>query len=302
MRTLVLRGGAVGDFILTLPAIARLRARCRGGMLELVSYPRVRRFVLECGLVGGFRSLDGALFSSLYIADAPVREGLVDYVGSFDCVVSFLPDPEGIVRRNLGVCGVGEVIMISPMPAPGLHAADHYAAGVDGRCRSGEEIPRVPLPASVLAVGSRLAASFGERIMAVHPGSGSPAKNWPPDRFVAVCRQARERHGLSPVMTFGEADGALARVLSELAPEIPRLAGKDLLTIAGFLSACTCYLGNDSGISHLAAAAGARTLALFGPTDPAVWGPRGSTVSVLKTGGAVADLSVDRVMAEFDSV
>jgi len=54
-----------------------------------------------------------------------------------------------------------------------------------------------------------------------------------------------------------------------------------LRTLAGVLARCSVYVGNDSGVSHLAAAVGAPTVAIFGPTDPRVWGPRGPRVQTV---------------------
>ena len=103
----------------------------------------------------------------------------------------------------------------------------------------------------------------------IHTGSGSPNKNWPRQRFAAVV-DALNR----PVrLIVGEAD-------TTLDPRLP-VCGPSLEELAQRLAGCHAYLGNDSGVSHLAGLAGARTLTLFGPTDPAVWKPLGSRVTVL---------------------
>ena len=103
----------------------------------------------------------------------------------------------------------------------------------------------------------------------IHTGSGSPAKNWPRERFAAVL------HALvRPVrLIVGEADAALD-------PSLP-VCGPSLEELAQRLAGCYAYLGNDSGVSHLAGLCGARTFALFGPTNPEIWRPIGPSVSVV---------------------
>jgi ADP-heptose:LPS heptosyltransferase len=134
-------------------------------------------------------------------------------------------------------------------------------------------------------------AGLPRGFVAVHPGSGSPAKNWPADRFARV---ARRLAGDGPwLLLHGAAeegwpvpDGAV------LAREWP------LRVLGAALARAGLFLGNDSGASHLAAAAGAPTLALFGPTDSAVWAPLGPAVATLRAAShAIADLAVDDVVA-----
>ena len=112
----------------------------------------------------------------------------------------------------------------------------------------------------------------------IHPGSGSPAKNWPPTQFAEVVRALD-----APVrLIVGEADGQAAlEVEALLGRALPRLERPPLEELAQRLAGCRAYLGNDSGVSHLAGLCGARTLALFGPTSPEVWGPLGPDVHVL---------------------
>jgi heptosyltransferase-2 len=125
--------------------------------------------------------------------------------------------------------------------------------------------------------------------VAVHPGSGSPAKTWPADRFATVARQLAAGHSWLLVLGPAEADvptveGAL------LARDWP------VRTLGAALSRAGLYLGNDSGVSHLAAASGAPTLALFGPTDNALWSPVGPRVATLRAAsGLMADLAADDV-------
>lgn len=141
----------------------------------------------------------------------------------------------------------------SALPDGYCHAIDFYSRQVgapDGLA------PRI--------VASREPAGF----IACHPFSGSPKKNWPIENFLEVANHAPVRFCIGPGQSL---DGAL------------RIAALDEL--AAWLATAEAYIGNDSGITHLAAAIGLPVIALFGPTDPAVWAPRGERVRVLRQEG-----------------
>jgi ADP-heptose:LPS heptosyltransferase len=137
----------------------------------------------------------------------------------------------------------------------------------------------------------RLARGLPRAFVAVHPGSGSPAKNWPAERFAEA---ARTLAGGQPWL--------FVRGPAEASVPVPEgaLDARDwpLRALAAVLSRARLFLGNDSGVAHLAAACGAPTLALFGPTDPVLWSPVGPAVATLRAPSrAVADLGVDEVVA-----
>ena len=138
---------------------------------------------------------------------------------------------------------------------------------------------------------ARLPAGF----LALHPGSGSPRKNWPADRFAALARDLAR--GAPWLLVHGPADAGPAAVLRSVEGAV-EAAHLPLRVLARVLSAAGVHVGNDSGASHLAAAAGAPTLALFGPTDPALWAPVGRRVRVLRgDGGRLEGLAVPEVAA-----
>jgi ADP-heptose:LPS heptosyltransferase len=127
--------------------------------------------------------------------------------------------------------------------------------------------------------------------LAVHPGSGSRTKNWPFDRFVEAAR--RLSAGRPWLLLLGPAEQALV-------PPPDAVVARDvpLRRLGATLARAGLFVGNDSGASHLAAACGTRTLALFGPTDPAQWAPVGRQASVVRAAtGRLEDLDVDEVVA-----
>lgn len=140
--------------------------------------------------------------------------------------------------------------------------------------------------------GARAAtAALPPGFLALHPGSGSPSKNWPFPRFVDAAR--RLTRGAPWLLVLGPAEEDVAPP-----PDALVARGWPLRRLAAALSAAGLFLGNDSGASHLAAAAGAPTLALFGPTDPLVWAPVGGAVSTLRpASGRLEDMATDAVVA-----
>jgi len=122
----------------------------------------------------------------------------------------------------------------------------------------------------------------------LHPGSGSAKKNWPVEKFAALARWLVDELALPLVVVRGEADERVVGNLSAaLVPRPVTLAtGLKLVELAGVLERCAVFAGNDSGITHLAAAVGAPTVALFGPASVPIWEPRGDRVRVVQFGDA----------------
>jgi ADP-heptose:LPS heptosyltransferase len=129
-------------------------------------------------------------------------------------------------------------------------------------------------------------ATRGPRVVALHPGSGGAAKCWLPARFAELARRLRA-HGYAPLLIEGPQDAAAKRaVLADYAPsqEAPAVAhGLSVAALAALLARCVGYVGNDSGVAHIAGMLGIPTLALFGPSDPAVWTPLGARAHALRS-------------------
>jgi len=286
--------------MLTLPALAALRRRWPGAYVELVGYPHIAGLATAGRLVDRTTSLDGAQVARLFSLRPELPEEQVGYIRSFDVIVSYLYDPDGTVSRNLRGAGARQVIYGPPRPVAG-HAVEHLMRPLEALAiyPDGEEAPRLLLTEEARDRGRGRVASVGERVLALHPGSGDPGKNWPLAGFLAVADRA-SRHGLSPVFIVGEADVEIAGRLEAAGEGVPVLSGLSLVEVAESLAACTAYVGNDSGITHLAAALGIPVAGLFGPTDPAVWGPRGEKVRIVsarqRTTESMAEIRADHVV------
>lgn len=192
------------------------------------------------------------------------------------------------------------VLAHDPAPGPaagpaGLWLARPLAAlGLD---------PVAPPPTLVFTeeenrAADRIATSLPTRFLALHPGSGAPSKGWPPERFVGLLAAVEPDQRWLLVLGPAEGDGPPALVGHAHAVTVP---GLPLRVLAALLSRAGLFVGNDSGVSHLAAAAGAPTLALFGPTDPSVWAPVGPAVEVVRSrDGTMAGLALADVVEAVD--
>jgi heptosyltransferase-3 len=270
---LILFPGALGDFICFLPALCGLRARHRGRML-VVAQPRILSLLALPQTATA--SIDRREVADLFAIAAPPAPSTSELFGGFDRVYSWTGFGNADFAERLERISRGTVSVFNFRGMrPGEHAADYYT-----RCTGCR--PVAPSPA-VIADDANWWATFrrrhdvGERRwLVLHPGSGSRRKNW--EGFGEVLWRWRRCADNAIVLLRGSAE------TDEAAGEhsgVTTVAGLSLPQVSALLRACSFYLGNDSGISHLAGAVGARGLVLFGPTDPSTWAPRGAAIRVL---------------------
>ncbi|MFN3466576.1 MAG: glycosyltransferase family 9 protein [Candidatus Brocadiales bacterium] len=226
----------------------------------------------------------------LFLRDTPLPEGISRYLSGFDMIVSFLRD--AVFTENLKRLSRGHVLPHHPLPQANghIHIVDHLLSALGGwqDVTPGERISRVFLTGE----DRQWASDFLDRhlinsespVVALHPGSGGRKKCWPIENFTALALHLRNELDAQLFLVSGPADEeSTSHFLNHVGAQhaVP-LHNLPLPGLAAVLERCHLFVGNDSGVTHLAAATGATTLALFGPTDPAVWGPRGESVSVIQ--------------------
>ena len=279
-RILTVRAGALGDTILALPSIAALR-RLVGpmGEVDLVGTEPAIQLALGPRLSTRVHSIDRAGFRPLFQQSADDAD-LLSFLRGFDLVLAWSDLP--LLAEKLTRLAV-PLLQSSPHPHAGVHAADHLYRSLSPLGVVGE----APPPEIDLDEESRLAAldflgrsglSSSSDFIALHPSSGSRGKNWPAERFQALALRLR-RENRPFVWIEGEADREVVAGLVRLVPA-PVARDLPLTVLASLLSMGRGFVGNDSGVTHLAAAVGTPTIALFGPTDPRIWAPRGRFVLV----------------------
>jgi heptosyltransferase III len=272
-RVLVIRGGAIGDFVLTLPVIKALRDAHPHAHIEILGYKHIAALVENRFYADAVRSIEYAPFSRLFAKDAELSSELRDYFGSFDFVISYLYDPDEICLTNLKRCGVRRIVCGPAKIDNHSHAARQLARPLD---ELGIEVRDFAAKIFPSAQDRQFASDFlrdvREPILAVHPGSGSEKKNWPIENWIALRERIR-------VLVSGEADEAQANRLQDR--HVLHAMNLRLPQLAAVLERCV-FVGHDSGISHIAAAVGSKCVLLFGPTDPEVWAPLNENVRVIR--------------------
>jgi heptosyltransferase-3 len=291
-RILVIRGGAIGDFILTLPAIKLLRDGFPASHLEILGYKHIVALAKMSGYVDATRSIEYGPLSSFFSRDSELAPDLMDYFGSFEQVISYLFDPEQTFSNNLKRAGVRDLITGSAKITGEEHAARQLARPLESLALYLND------PAAVVSPNNP--RNVVRSLIAIHPGSGSEEKNWPLERFVELAAALfRSNEDNRLLLIGGEADEERATQLARALPRerVSVATNLPLPDLAGVLQNCGLFIGHDSGISHLAAAVNTPCLLLFGPTDPAIWAPANPRVRVLRSSSlTTAGIEVSEVI------
>ncbi len=286
-RLLIIRGGAVGDFIVTLPSIGALRQAFPQAWIEVMGHPSRIRLADHPRYADRVTDLESLDVYRLFQSQASVSPRLEAYLQSFDLIVAYLPTADSVFNQQLNRYCTGRVITWPPHPPAGVHITDHLLQALAPLpLRDIDPCPRLEMHAEADATADIDLQSASGRavngVVAFHPGSGSRQKLWPVDGWREVMSWAAQ-HRVDGVVIQGPAEQE--RDLQQLRQETgdwPWIGDLSLHQLASVLRQCRVVVSHDSGIAHLAAAAGATTLALFGPTDPHVWGPRSPRTCVLQ--------------------
>jgi ADP-heptose:LPS heptosyltransferase len=260
-RTLVIHPGALGDVLLAVPALRALGADRPGGELVLAAQARIGELACTLGVVDRAVRFERLGLDRLFVDDAAADPG--GELARADRVVCwFGARDETFVQRLRGV--TRRVVVDRPAPSEGL-VWEHLLRTVseaDGRALCAP----LRVPDEVSADGHRalrVAGWDGHRpLIVAHPGAGGPAKRWPVEGFAHVIRSVLGPLGVSVVVHEGPADRAPVAALLETVPRLAHLDHPSLSTLAGVLTHARGFIGNDSGVTHLAAAVGTPAIAL----------------------------------------
>lgn len=294
---LIFHTGALGDLVLAWPKIlgvARVMPQCRvivithGQKAKLVEQVlRVESRDIENGwanLFGdghlpekGQKLLTGARLVLSFVAEEGSQWARQVRAVAPEAEIHFLPARPPANYQKHATKFLLERLETDPI----LHSA---ASGMlDSIRKSG--------------LGSRTFDPSGPVI--IHPGSGSTTKNWPVERWVEVIKKLDRPANI--LLGEVELEKMPKRDRAALAGLVPVVESKDLDTLLATLTGAAGFLGHDSGPSHLAAMLGLPTLALFGPTDPAVWSPIGPHVATVRH-EPLEELGVGPVLAAWKSL
>lgn len=297
-KILVIRGGAIGDFILTLPALAALRKQFPEAHLELLGYPHIAQLALAGGLVDRVQPIEARALAGFFARNGELSEDLRDYFSEFNIVVSYLFDPDEIFHGNLARCLHGQFLSGPHRPdeSESVHATAVFLRPLQRLAIfDSDPVPRLEFPQPARTGG--LGWGAGSTTLALHPGSGSERKNWPESEWSELTAELARTTRWNLLLVGGEAEGGrLERLAGPLPPERCRvLKNLPLPELARRLREVDAFVGHDSGITHLAAALGVPTVALWADSNEAIWRPLGDDVVVLKQRQGPHPLRVARV-------
>jgi len=316
-RGAILQPGAIGDCILTIPLAKFMKDSLGLGSIDILGHTDYIGILSGRTCIDGIRSMDSMDLHRLFAPDKtfdlmdgdPLINAFADYVW----IATFLGEPNSNFEQNLiytvHCSHSAEVITLSmkppPVPAPSVarqpqvqaknfsgHLTDFYIQQFIEQSSFPLEPKKVELNEVLIKAtkadinrGKELLKEIdvdsGKKLVIIQPGSGGPNKCWHLDNFLAIAKQLISK-GIEVVFLLGpaELDRFSKTTLKKISSVAKCLADLSLTQVLALLSCADVFLGNDSGITHLAAALGIKSFAVFGPTEPAVYGPIGPAVTV----------------------
>ncbi len=333
-RVLVIFPGALGDLMCLMPALAAISRRHRGASVELMARLELARLAAGRTVVARGHSIDAREVGELFTEagaesdETPVNLNARRFFGDFDRIYSFFASDDWRFRARLAAATDAEVSFHPFRPGGDGHVSAAYLRAIEIDETALLVNPRLePTVDDLAAAAGAIAQSKcgSSNLIVIFPGSGSPGKNWPADKFAALASKlsqsdrarfadphlhpipyrarkfnAQNREEDPGSLGFARDDtkskkradkeyerrisnrASVAVILgpAEMSMEpifrqsgVAVLKHLDLPTVAAIARVASAFVGVDSGVSHLAAAAGASGVVIFGPTDPARWRP-----------------------------
>jgi ADP-heptose:LPS heptosyltransferase len=257
--TLAVHPGALGDVLLAVPALRALRAGS-GAPVVLGAQAHIGALLAALGVVDRAVAFETLGLDALFVDDPDRRPRLP----GLDRLVCWFGARDPVFTRRVTALVPGAVV--APSTAGERPVWDHLLATVEPP--AGDWCAPVAVPDALRAAGSTALVAAGcegpRPWLVVHPGAGGPAKRWPAEAFARAITTVASRARVNVVVHVGPADAEAAAALRRhIGAGVAWLVNPPLPALAGVLAQATLYLGNDSGVSHLAAALGVPSLILF---------------------------------------
>lgn len=304
-RGLILQPGAIGDCILTLPLAEFMKESLRLGGIEILGHTEYIGILPGRTCIGRVRSMDSMdlhrLFTETKEFDLADKDPLIYVFADYDWIVTFMGEPDSNFEQNLiftAHCShSAEIITLSLKPPKKFsgHLVNFYIQQFVEQC----DMPLEPMPFSggeqlIKATeadrkrGRELLAEkdvdSSAKLVVLCPGSGGKEKCWHIDNFLSIAKELTFK-GAEVIFLLGPAETKRFgdKIISKINNAAQLLTDLSLTEVLGLFSCADGFVGNDSGITHLAAGLGVKTLAVFGPTKPAVYKPIGPAVKIFKS-------------------
>jgi len=307
-RGLIIQPGAVGDCILTLPVAKLMKGLLGLGGIAILGHIDYIGIFPDRACIDGIVSIDSIdlhqLFTETERFELADRDPLINTFAAYAWIVTFLGEPDSDFEQNLiftaNCSHSAEVITLLLKPPKDFsgHLTDFYLQQFldqSGLSLQDRQIQRsgtlIKATEADIKRGKELLkeieVEFSKKVVVIQPGSGGWEKCWHVDNFLAIAEELVSKD-FEVIFLLGPAE--LDRFSRAKIKKIRRvtkcLSDLSLTDVCGLLSCADEFVGNDSGITHLAAGLGVKTAAVFGPTNPAVYGPIGPAVNVFTSRAA----------------
>lgn len=277
-RKCVLFPGALGDFICFLPALRQLADSSAVDVLARSEFAAIAPRGVRV------QSLERPEVRQLFIDGAAADPRVLQFFCEYRAIFSWFAGQQAVFVDQLQIAARGRAQFFPFRPDNFIiHQADYYLSCLNRGVPTAVE-PLVDLRAEALQWCDnfyRRTEIGREPVLCIAPGSGARGKNWPEAHFLSMAHWWRRQFGGKVVVVLGPVE-AERQGFEQLSAACLVASGLDLAQLAALLARCQVYVGNDSGVSHLAAAVGARTCVIFGPSSERQWAPRGPRVSILR--------------------
>lgn len=289
-RVLLVTLSNIGDLVLTTPALIALHAAWPTALIDVVADQRSSSLLTHCPYLGDvfLRDKTAGLRGLIALVRTLRRRR---YLAVVDLRTDFLPFLLRTERRSMR--------FLVRQHLQGLHSVEQHLAVVNLLLQAPDTppAPRVWWPETTAAWAITQKAMLPGRVLALAPGANWAGKCWPLTAFIALAGQVAPRfESLLLLGSAAERDAAEAIAAASPLPSLNLAGTTSLLEVAAILAHCEAFVGNDSGVGHLAAAAGIPTLTVFGPGQPARYRPWGPLAAILcAPGGELAALPASLV-------
>ncbi len=279
MRVLIFHAGALGDCLGILPALNVHRSNFSSCTYTFLGQGAFGTFLCKTGIIQNAYNFNERLFSSLF-QEIP-SDAIGAFLMNFDQAIIFT-EPDSLFVSNVKKY-IPVTFAHAPFPTKDILVYRYHRAALAHFFNVQDTPIAYPLISIAGATQPRNAP------IAIHPGSGSLKKNWPLNRFLDLAQQLRINSPISWVIGYAE---------ESLVERLPNsdiiLCDLDLWELASSLVQARLYIGNDSGIAHLAAALGLPSTVLFGPSNALQFSPCGNAVTIVQADEALKDSSSPR--------
>jgi ADP-heptose:LPS heptosyltransferase len=296
-RILIIRGGDLREFILTCPVFTALRAQFPETSLEVLGYPRIAQIAKDVGLIDAIRSIETRAAAGFFGRGMPLDEDLGNYFAEFSMIFSYLYDPDGVFQVNVGRVSAGQFVQGPARPKEGenVHAADAFMKPLERLAIFGADpVPRLSFKrAPKLETGSWIA---------VNPGRDG--QHWPIAKWINLLQTLLAKSGYNLFLIADEMEKRNVERLAQALPakRVEVLNDISLTDLGARLSHCQAFIGVNSGVTQLAAAAGIPCVVIWGAENATIWKPPGENVTLLRNRLGANAITQEEVLAALPMV